>query len=300
MKLKTIIVILFVALISSCAVRQGKDVKRESKRLRGMSDAKLYRETVENYLDFNTLNIKKINISYEHDGKKQEFRGSVRILKDSIIWLSISKMGMEGMRVKLTPDTVAFIDRLHREYMITNYEYLNKRFNLELDFDLVQSIFTNRLPEYRIEKDIPFHRNFKGKKTKTHYLFYSKKWKNKQYWKEYKDLTGMEGSTLQILRITPDLMRLESVDVYDTQLFGANKGQQTVSLNLKYNDYKEYNEKDLFPQKITTTVQRELLKDNKRQFEKIVLTITVYDLEVNKENLSFPFKISKKYEEIHE
>ncbi len=72
-------------------------------------DAKIYKQTVDNYLKFSTLNLKKITINYEEGDKKHSFRGSLRILKDSIIWLSISKMGIEGMRVKLTPDSVAFI-----------------------------------------------------------------------------------------------------------------------------------------------------------------------------------------------
>lgn len=302
MKIGHIIWVLCIVILTSCAASQGEKVVRKRKKLKGMSNAKLYKETVANYLDYNTISFKKINISYEQAGKKQNFRGSVRILKDSIIWLSISKLGIEGMRVKLTPDSVAFIDRLHRQYMITDYSYLNERFNLKLDYYLVQSILTNELPEYRIAGDLPFFRNFKGKKTATHYLFYSKKRKAKRYWKTQQKLTGNEGSTLEILRISPDLMRLESIDIYDTQFF-KERGQQTVNFNLKYENYKTYNEKHLFPERIITTVQRKLTKEQptpKSFSEKMMLTITVNRLEIDEENLSFPFKISKKYTQIYE
>lgn len=303
MRPKDIILSFCIILLTACAVSQGERVERKRKRLRSISNAKLYKETVAHYLDYKTINFKKISISYEEEGEKQDFRGSVRILKDSIIWLSISKMGLEGMRVKLTPDSIAFIDRLHREYMITDYSYLNERFNLELNYYLVQSILTNQLPEYRIAREeLPFFRNFKGKKSATHYLFYSKKRKDRQYWREHQNKKGNEGSVLEILRISPDLMRLESIDIYDTQFLGKN-GQQTVSFKLKYEDYKTYNEKHLFPERITTTVQREIIEDfstYKSTHDKMILSIEVNKLEVNPQSLSFPFNISSKYKRIHE
>lgn len=299
MKLKNIIWILYAVFLTSCAVSQGARVERKHKKIKRMSNARLYNEVTTNYLDYKTINFKKINISYEQKDKKQEFRGSVRILKDSIIWLSISKMGIEGVRVKLTPDSVFFIDRLHREYMMTDYSYLNKRFNLELDYYLVQSILTNQLPEYRVPEKFSFLRNFKSKKTNMHYLFYSKKRKDKKYWKEQRNITGNEGSTLEVLRITPDLMRLESIDIYDTQ-FLKPKGQQTVNFNLKYNNYKIFEEKHLFPEEIVATVQRKLLKESASLFEKMILTISINKLEIDTQNLGFPFKISRKYNRIYE
>ncbi len=146
MKIKTLIIAFCVLLLASCAVPKGEQVVRKRKRLKTMSDAKIYKQTVDNYLEFNNLNLKKVTINYEEGDKKRSFRGSfrgsLRILKDSIIWLSISKMGIEGMRVKLTPDSVAFIDRLHRQYMTTSYDYLNEKFNIELDYFLIQSFLT--------------------------------------------------------------------------------------------------------------------------------------------------------------
>lgn len=300
MKLRYSIITLYILFFTSCAIHQGEKVVRKEERVRNISNAKLYKDVVENYREYKTINFNKIKVSYEQEGKTQEFRGSIRILKDSIIWLSFSKMGIEGLRVKLTPDSIAFIDRLHKEYMTADYEYLNQRFNIELDYYLVQNILTNQLPEYRIGGDLPFFRNFKGKRSDTHYLFYSKKRRDRQYWREQRNTTGNEGSTLEILRISPDIMRLESIDIYDTQFFKLG-GQQTVNLNLKYNNYKTYTEKYLFPENITTTVQRKLVdKNGETSFEKIILSIVVFDLEINKEDLSFPFKISSKYKKINE
>ncbi|MBS9767754.1 MAG: DUF4292 domain-containing protein [Flavobacteriaceae bacterium] len=301
MRLKYISVLFCLILIASCTIQRGENVVRKHKRMKAMSSAKLYKETVANYLDYTTINLKKINITYEEGDKKQNFRGSVRILKDSIIWLSVSKMGIEGLRVKLTPQKVALIDRLHREYLITDYSYLNDKFNVELNFYLLQNVLTNQLPEYRLVGDLPFYKNFKGKKTGKHYIFYSKKRKDKKYWKEQKNTNGNIGSTLEILRITPDLMRLESIDIFETQFFTNNGVEQTVNFNLKYEDYKRFNEQHLFPQKITSTIQRKLRKGKTDySHDKIKLTILVERMEVNDSKLSFPFTISRKYKQINE
>lgn len=301
MKIRHLTSIILIVILTSCVVSQGEKVTRKHKKLKGMSDAKLYKETVANYLDYQNINFKKISISYEQEGKKQEFRGSVRMLKDSIIWVSISKLGIEGMRMKLTPDSVAFIDRLHRKYMLTDYSYFNEHFNLELDFFLIQRMLTNELPEYRIAGNAPFFRNFKGKKTDKHYIFYSRKRKDKKYWKQREALTGIEGNTLEVLRISPDLMRLESIDIYDTQFFKLG-GQQTVNFNLKYSNYKIYNEKYLFPETITATLQRKLVtaSEDIPHYEKMILAIQINKLAVNEPNLRFPFSISKKYRLINE
>lgn len=302
MRLRYIINILLILVLSSCVVSIGEVVERKQKKLKRMSDAKLYRETVDNYLNYNTINFKKISIAYEEGNRKQEFRGSVRIQKDSVIWLSISKLGIEGMRVKLTPDSVVFIDRLHRKYMETDYSYLNRRFNLELDFFLVQSILTNRLPEYRIGGDLPFFRNFRGKRGAKNYIFFSKRKTERKYWKMQRKSRGIQGSTLEILRISPDIMRLESIDIFDTEFFTEDKLQR-VRFNLKYQNYKMYNEKSLFPEKVITTVERDIVNNSERKrtaSEKIVLTITINKMEVDPEHLSFPFTISSRYKKIDE
>ncbi len=159
------------------------------------------------------------------------------------------------------------------------------------------------MPEYRISGNVPFFRHFKGKKTKTHYIFQTKNHKDKRYWKRRASETGEYGSTWEILRITPDLMRMESIDIFETKFSRENSNQQAINFNLKYEDYKRYNEKHLFPERMTITVKRKLWNGNeevKPKEEKIRLTIVVDKLEVNNETLRFPFHISSKYKRINE
>ncbi len=301
-KIKHILFFFLLAAFTSCNVYKGQKIERKQRGLKLISGAKLYKEVTANYLDYKSLNLKKITISYQEGNKTQHFRGSVRILKDSIIWLSFSKLGMEGARVKLTPSKVLLLDRLHREYLETYYQYLNKKFNIELNFFLIQSLLTNELPEYRIKTDSPFYQNFRRKRTRSHYVFYSKKRKLKKYWKEQQNKTGNFGSTLEILKISADLMRLETISILDKQLF-LDQSEQTVHLELNYENYKKYDNQFLFPSQISTKVKRDLKKSGEtksRKTDNISLIISIEKMEVNPKNLSYPFRISHKYKRINE
>ncbi|MCR5888503.1 DUF4292 domain-containing protein [Hymenobacter sp. J193] len=68
---------------------------------------------------------------------------TLRIRKDSLIWLSIGAPVIgEVMRAHITPDSVQVIDRLHREYYAGNFTYLRQRFNLPVTFQQVQALLT--------------------------------------------------------------------------------------------------------------------------------------------------------------
>lgn len=68
--------------------------------------------------------------------------------KDSVIWLSVTKF-IEVARIKLTPDSVYFLNQLQNEYYVGDYSFLQKNFGLEMDFGILQALFTgNDIPVY--------------------------------------------------------------------------------------------------------------------------------------------------------
>lgn len=74
--------------------------------------------------------------------------GQIRMQKDSVIWLSLSVF-IEVARIKITPDSVFFYNKLQSEYYAGDYTFLEKNFLLKVDFATLQSIFVgNDLPMY--------------------------------------------------------------------------------------------------------------------------------------------------------
>jgi hypothetical protein len=86
----------------------------------------------------------RCNITVITDRKsKTEFRGQVRIQKDSVIWVSLSPaLGIEAARLLITPDSVKFINRFDKTYFNDDYTFINSFFTSTIDFDIFQALFT--------------------------------------------------------------------------------------------------------------------------------------------------------------
>ena len=97
-------------------------------------------------IDFNYLTTKsKIGFKSQAD-ELDNASLTIRVQRDSVIWLSISKLGIEAVRGLITPDSVKIIDKLHREYIAYSFPALSRQFNFTMSFGLLQSLLTGNLP----------------------------------------------------------------------------------------------------------------------------------------------------------
>jgi hypothetical protein len=64
----------------------------------------------------------------------------VRMRKDSLVWMSISKLGIEGVRAMLNEDTAMFMDRINDRYFKGNYDYIDSLLDNDIDFELIQAV----------------------------------------------------------------------------------------------------------------------------------------------------------------
>ncbi len=83
----------------------------------------------------------KARVEVYEDGNKTEFTASIRIRKDSAIWLSISPaLGLEAARVLITHDSIRVIDRLNGESFSKDYRYFTGYTSLPVTYDLLQDL----------------------------------------------------------------------------------------------------------------------------------------------------------------
>jgi uncharacterized protein DUF4292 len=72
---------------------------------------------------------------------------------DSIIWISISPLlGIEVARIIATRDSIKFLDRFNKQYSATDYKYINKMFDLNIEFDIMQGVITGNIFSYKKNK----------------------------------------------------------------------------------------------------------------------------------------------------
>lgn len=85
----------------------------------------------------------KIAVSYASEKQSQSFGVRVRLKKDSIIWLSITPaLGIEIVRLTVTPDTIKLLNRLEKKYFVDSYDNAKEILKVDIDFSVLQAVLT--------------------------------------------------------------------------------------------------------------------------------------------------------------
>ena len=101
----------------------------------------LYKELDSNYINFTTFSA-KIDVDYDDaEGKNLNVNAHVRMYKDSVIWLSVTgPLGIEGLRVYITPDSVKLQDKQNKVYTAKSIAFLQEITALPLNLSTLQDL----------------------------------------------------------------------------------------------------------------------------------------------------------------
>ncbi|MDZ4795320.1 MAG: DUF4292 domain-containing protein [Bacteroidota bacterium] len=101
----------------------------------------IYKTIISNRIDFTTFS-GKIDMDYEDGtGNKYNVNAHVRMYKDSVIWISITAiLGIEGLRVFITPDSVKVLDKQNKVYKPRSIAFLREMTALPLDLPALQDL----------------------------------------------------------------------------------------------------------------------------------------------------------------
>ena len=92
----------------------------------------------------------KASVTANDSGQETSFDITLRIHKDSIIWISVSPLlGIEVARIMITPDSIKMLDRLHGQYQCSSFEYINKLLQMKVNFEIVQALLTGNFFAYK-------------------------------------------------------------------------------------------------------------------------------------------------------
>jgi Domain of unknown function (DUF4292) len=76
---------------------------------------------------------------------------NVRFRRDSVIWMNIKKLGFNVARAKITPDSIFVINYLQSSYIAQDLKYIERKFNLPANFDVLQNLMLGN-PIFLIDK----------------------------------------------------------------------------------------------------------------------------------------------------
>lgn len=239
--------------------------------LREFTAAKLIQEVEENQFEFDNF-VAKMNMKIETKDRNLNVKGQLRMKKDSIIWTSISMpMGLEVLRIKVTSDSVFFLNRTEKTYLIENIEVFNEISPMITTMGFIQAVLVGNDINLRESED------YKIEISDGQYnLLISKKLKksiknNDEDWKVM----------LKDIWIDPQLFKITK---YHIREYNDSKRK----IDLQYSDFEEIKGKYL-PTEINIDIHGDIYLKAKIEFSNITID----------EPLEFNFSIPKKYERIY-
>jgi len=262
-----LVLLVLVIIIGGCSSK--RQIIKEP--LKEAGSTYLLEKLAENELQFDWFSA-KFSIDYIYDKKLTEFKGQIRIRKDSIIWLSFSPaLGIEMARLKITNDSVFFMNRINKTYLKGDYKFINDYLQTNIDFDILQSfIIGNDFQFYEKTRFRAFIDN------QEYRLSTMERHKLKNYVKQDETIKAF----IQNIWLNPDNFKITRVNIRE---FNNDK-----RLDALYGNFKEH-EGQLFPFDIIFEITAD---------EKIIVEVDYSRITIGKA-LSFPFTIPSKYERIY-
>lgn len=202
--------------------------------------------------------------------KTIESKGSIRIKRDSIIWISLSPLLIEAVRCVFTPDSVFIINRLERSYYAGTYDILEKFSGFTVNFWTLQAIFLNEFWLY------PSHNDSLMTNAIAHYT--PNITKDKILLEPAEKQSNLElNIPNQSYSISRDAFRVSATHIFDHQ--------KQTAFSLSYSNFETF-DSIVFPLQFTFTAN----KNNAR----LGIGMEYSRVDFNS-NLSFPFSINPNF-----
>lgn len=259
--------LLTVLLIGTSCSSKKKITKTN---LREFTANRLIKEVEKNEFVFDNFQA-KVTVKIETKDKNLNVKGQLRMKKDSIIWTSISlPLGLEVIRLKVSPDSVFFLNRTDKTYLSEDITVFNDISPMITSIKFIQSVLIGNdinlrdSDNYKIEIDDGQYNLLISKKLKKSIKHKEDNWK----------------VLMKDLWIDPQLFKITK---YNIREYNDNKRK----IELNYSDFVKVNEKYI-PTKISISIHGDV-------YLKAVINYSNITIE---DNIEYIFNVPKKYERI--
>ncbi len=214
----------------------------------------------------------KISGKFNDSNQSFSFKGSVKIRKDSLIWISISPgLGLELGRVLLDLDSVHFMNRFEKTYFKSSYAELSQKAQSSLSFMKIQSLLVgNTITDFESKK---------------HYS-----WLENQYFKVSSANEKQIKKWVRSKRKPNHEIYLASINPGSSKIFSQQLKNLKLNRDLvvEYEDFETHNDLLIAESvKLSITTSKEMS-----------LSLSYSKINLNKV-FKFPFSVPATYEVIH-
>lgn len=129
-----LLLLTLIALSSCKTAREANTATSKNYTARSLLDQMIRQQVQADWLEART------KIEFEDEDRKLSATATIKLRKDSLLWMSVRKLGFEIARAQVTQDSVYMINRLTNEYMVKDLNYLAREYNLPADLRTLQSV----------------------------------------------------------------------------------------------------------------------------------------------------------------
>jgi len=273
--IKYCLLIVFVSLLVACKTTKQLQVQKEANpqpiHTNDNTTDSVFDNMSKSQFRFDWLSA-KFSADYEIDNNNTSFSGQIRIRKDSLIWISISKFSIEIARMLITEDSVQLINWMENSYFKSDFNYINRFINNAVDFDMLQAFFVGN--DFKYYENDQFKTSFDGSQ---YHLVTVNRHKLKKYIKTENDKLKI---LVQSILIDPLTYKINELTVKEVK---ANN-----KLKASYSNYKDIGGQS-FPLRLNVLISAE---------KEIKINIDFSRISID-EALNFPFKIPGNYERMN-
>ena len=124
-------------------------------KLKGASVIQLFDSLMSHQFEFDWLTA-KAEVEYTtREKESQSFDVNIRVRKDSAIWISITPLlGLEAVRVLITPDSMKVLNRLHKTYLAQPLDFLDDMLKAHINFEIMQAVMVGNYFSYQVNEKL--------------------------------------------------------------------------------------------------------------------------------------------------
>lgn len=134
----TVILLLLLTILGAGACKTHKVIIQP---LKEQGPEYLFEQMKKNELRYHSVSA-KFSAEADVDNNNTSFSGAMYLVRDSLIWLTVSKFGLEVARFQITPDSAKMINRINNTYFTGKFDYVCNLFRIDFDFDILQALLT--------------------------------------------------------------------------------------------------------------------------------------------------------------
>jgi len=178
------------------ACRKPKEVVRETP-VKNRTAGYLLKRYSENKYAFDWLGM-KVDASFGTEDNSDNFKATIRMRKDSAIWVSIvPALGIEMIRVMITPDSLKYLSKIpeNKFYYTGGFDEIGRLIGIDFDFEMLQDLLVGNA--IGLEKD---EQRFRSEIDDNDYLLISK------YRRKVRRVVGVDDRKLEgdTILVNPD------------------------------------------------------------------------------------------------